>query len=85
MAIVWGPFAGYFGSREGVPMRLVPVTPVIDPPGLRFTFAISLAVRREDRALRERLDAALERRRPDIEQILRQYGVPLVEQSREAA
>jgi quinoprotein dehydrogenase-associated probable ABC transporter substrate-binding protein len=85
VAIIWGPFAGYFGARERVPMSIVPVTPDPDPPGLRFTFAISLGVRTEDSALRDRLEAALERRRPDIERILRRYGVPLVERTKQAA
>lgn len=78
VAIVWGPLAGYFGAREKVPMTLTPVTPAVDPPGLRFTFAIAVAVRRDDAALRAKLDAALDRRRPEIDRILRRYGVPRV-------
>jgi quinoprotein dehydrogenase-associated probable ABC transporter substrate-binding protein len=78
LAIVWGPFAGYFGGREGVPLRIEPVTPAIDPPGLRYTFAIAMGVRRDDAALGARLDSALARRRPEIERILRAYHVPLV-------
>jgi mxaJ protein len=78
VAIVWGPFAGYFGTRGGVPLRIEPVTPAIDPPGLRYTFAIAMGVRRDDDSLRARLDAALARRRPEVERILRAYGVPLV-------
>jgi mxaJ protein len=78
LAIVWGPFAGYFGEREAVPMRIVPVSPAVDPPGLRYTFAIAAGVREGDTVLRARLDAALARRRPEIERILCRYGVPLV-------
>jgi mxaJ protein len=81
LAIVWGPLAGYFGAREGVPMTLTPVTPAVDPPGLRFTFAIAIGVRRDDPTLRARLDAALERRRPEIDRILRQYSIPLIRDS----
>jgi mxaJ protein len=79
LAIVWGPFAGYFGARSKVPMTLTPVTPEIDPPALRFTFAIAAGVRRDDTALRGRLDGALARHRGDIERILRAYHVPLVQ------
>jgi mxaJ protein len=78
VAIVWGPFAGYFGAREKVPMTIAPVTPAIDPPGLRFTFAIAVGVGRNDTALRARLDSALVRRRPEIERILRRYRIPLL-------
>jgi mxaJ protein len=78
LAIIWGPFGAYFGRRAGVAMRLRPVAPALDPPGLRFTFAIAAGVRRADTALRDQIDGALARRRVDIERVLRQYGVPLV-------
>jgi mxaJ protein len=78
VAIVWGPFAGYFGAREKSPMTIAPVTPAIDSPGLRLSFAMALGVARNDTALRARLDTALARRRPEIERILRQYRIPLV-------
>jgi quinoprotein dehydrogenase-associated probable ABC transporter substrate-binding protein len=78
LAIVWGPFAGYFGRRGRVPMRIVPVTPAVDPPGLRYTFAIAAGVRRSDTVLGAQLDSALARRRADIRRILERYGVPLV-------
>ena len=78
LAIIWGPFAGYFAPRTGVPMRVEPVTPALDPPGLRFTFAIAAGVRPADTALRAAIDGALTRRRADIARVLRRYGVPLV-------
>ena len=78
LAIIWGPFAGYFSRRDTVPMRIVPVSPAVDPPGLRYTFAIAAGVRAGDTALRDRLDEALARRRPEIRRILADYGVPLV-------
>jgi mxaJ protein len=84
VAIVWGPFAGYFAGREKVPMILTPVTPAVDPPGLPFSFAISVGVRRDNTALRARLDTALERRRPEIEGILRRYGIPLSSERKKA-
>ena len=80
VAIVWGPFAGYFGARERVPMTLTPVTPAVDPPGLRFAFPIAVGVRRDDPALRARLEAALQRRHTEVERILRAYRVPLAGQ-----
>ncbi|HEV7923027.1 MAG TPA: quinoprotein dehydrogenase-associated putative ABC transporter substrate-binding protein [Thermoanaerobaculia bacterium] len=76
LAVVWGPQAGFFA--KGQQLEVVPVTPQIDPPFLPFVFDISMGVRREDKALRDRLDQELERRRPDIERILDQYGVPRV-------
>ena len=83
LAIVWGPFAGYFGRRDGVPMRIVPVAPALDPPGLRFRFAIAAGVRPDEAALRARVDTVLARRRPEIRRILEDYGVPLVDAGEE--
>jgi mxaJ protein len=79
VAVVWGPLAGYFATREPVPLRLVPVSPQIDLPFLPFVFDISMGVRREDKALRDEIDAILVRRRASIDSILTQYGVPRVD------
>jgi mxaJ protein len=78
VAVIWGPFAGYFGAREPVPMSVVPVRPAEDPPGLHFTFAIAAGVRRTDTVLRAKIDRALVRRHAAIERILRGYKIPLV-------
>jgi mxaJ protein len=78
VAVVWGPTAGYFASRAGVPMVLAPVTPWLDGPQSPMVFDISMGVRRNDRALRRELDRALLRERPAIERILDAYHVPRV-------
>jgi mxaJ protein len=78
VAAVWGPTAGGFARQSRVPLAIAPVSPQIDLPFLPFVFDISMGVRREDTALKERIDAAIERRRDDIDRILREYGVPRV-------
>jgi mxaJ protein len=78
LAIVWGPFAGYFGPRQPVKLRILPVEPPADGPSLPFTFAMALGVARRDTVLRDRLDSILVLRRPDIERLLDRYGVPRV-------
>jgi mxaJ protein len=81
VAVVWGPLAGYFARRGSVPLRLAPVSPEADPSGVRFAFAISMGVRKGDTQLRDELNAVLARRRPEIERILDEYGVPRVPSS----
>jgi mxaJ protein len=78
LSAVWGPTAGYFAKQSSVPLRVTPFTPEIDLPFLPFVFDISMAVRREDTALRDQLDRIIEKRRAEIARILRQYGVPLL-------
>ena len=43
---------------------------------LPFQFSISMGVRRDDVAMRDRLNAVLEQKRPEIHALLEQYGVP---------
>jgi quinoprotein dehydrogenase-associated probable ABC transporter substrate-binding protein len=76
VAIVWGPLAGYFAKQATTPMQVVPVTPEVDPPGLRFAFSIAMGVRRKDPELKEKIDNILTRRRADVDKILEDYGVP---------
>lgn len=76
VGIAWGPLAGYFAKREPVPLDITPVSPQIDLPFLPFVFDISMGVRRGNDALRDTLNAVIARRRPEIDQILKDYGVP---------
>lgn len=79
-ALVWGPQAGYFARRAGVPMRIVRLAAPTDmPPAQTFEFAIAVGVRRGDDALRHRVQDALQRHRSDIDRLLADYGVPRVE------
>jgi mxaJ protein len=80
IAIAWGPLAGYFAKRSQVPLKIAPVSPQIDPPALSFVFDICLGVRREDTALRDQLNAVLKHRKPEIDRLLRDYGVPIEKQ-----
>lgn len=78
VAIAWGPLAGWVAKRSRVPLELVPVSPQIDLPFLPHVYDIAMGVRRTDVALRDSLDAIIERRRTDIEKILDEYAVPRV-------
>jgi mxaJ protein len=77
VAIVWGPLAGYFSQRAGVPMRVEPVAPQVDAGQLPMAFSISMGVRKGDAALRGQIEKILQKEKPAIDAILRSYGVPL--------
>lgn len=79
VAVAWGPLAGYFASRQKVPLVVTPVSPDSDGPQLPFTFAIAMGVRRGNRELRREIDAVLRRCRSEIDTILTNYAVPRVE------
>jgi mxaJ protein len=75
-AIVWGPQAGWFAARAGTPLELHPAPAPAETGRMPFEFDIAMGVRRGDKALRDELDAVLERRRADIDAILAAYAVP---------
>jgi mxaJ protein len=79
IAVAWGPLAGYFARHSGVELDIVPVSPAVDPPGLRFTFDISLGVRPADSALKQQLETVLNRRRSGVDSLLAEFGVPMVQ------
>jgi mxaJ protein len=76
VAVAWGPLAGWFASRQRVPLRVEPVSPQIDLPFMPFVFDIAMGVRRTDTALRDSLDAIIVRRRRSIDSLLAAYHVP---------
>src|SRR4051812_41066373 len=61
IAFVWGPVAGYYAGRRGVPLKLNPVMPLFEGPQLPMIFDVSIGPRREDAALRDELEAVLDR------------------------
>ena len=77
VAIVWGPLAGYFAKSSPVPLLITPLAERDSLSDYPFRFNIGMGVRRRDRALRDSLQAVLDRRGPEIQAILKQYGVPL--------
>ncbi len=79
VAAVWGPLGGYFAKRSPVPLRVATMTGTERFAPLRFRFAIAIGVRQGDDALRAKLDTALVRNAGAIRDILKAYGVPLVE------
>jgi mxaJ protein len=78
VAIVWGPFGGFFAKNQEVPLEVVPVPARADGP-YPFVYDISFGVRKSDKGLKEQVEAILDRRREEIRRILVDYGVPLVD------
>ena len=78
IAIVWGPVAGYFVRSASAPLEIRPLPERDSLSDFPFRFNIAMAVRRRDRDLRDSLNAVLQRKRPEIQAILHDYGVPVL-------
>lgn len=80
VAAAWGPLAGWYNTEKvngGQPLTLLPMNTVETVLPMEFDLAIGL--KREDTALKEKIEIALVEQRDKIKQILVDYGVPLVE------
>jgi mxaJ protein len=71
VAVMWGPFAGWYGKD----LDVRPVAPAAFL-GVPFTFEISMAVRKQDTALRADLDRAIGAQCGAIQKLLDGYRVP---------
>jgi mxaJ protein len=77
VALAWGPLAGYFAKQSKVPLKITPLGERDSLADVPFRFNIAMAVRRRDRELRDSLEKTLKARAPEIQAILKEYGIPM--------
>jgi mxaJ protein len=77
VAIVWGPLAGYFAKQSQVPLQIQPLGERDSLADVPFRYDIAMAVRRRDRELRDSLQKLLVKKAPEIQAILKEYGIPV--------
>jgi quinoprotein dehydrogenase-associated probable ABC transporter substrate-binding protein len=76
VGFLWGPIAGYYRKHDELPLTLVPLKS--EPGAARMEYHIAMGVRANEPEWRRRINAAILKRQPDITAILREYGVPLL-------
>lgn len=78
-AVVWGPIAGFFAKRVSQPaLRVVPLR---SEPGVRFDYAMAAGVRYGEPEWKARIESLFDAKRPEIAAILKEFGVPVVDES----
>ena len=77
-AIVWGPIAGFFVWNEDENLALLPLR---SGNGIRFDFAIAMAVRYGDKEWRDQVKGLIEQNKDAIDELLRSYHIPLVDEN----
>ena len=83
VGFLWGPIAGYYRKHENLPLTLVPLK---DEPGAaRMEYHIAMGVRANEPEWRRRINAAILKRQVEMTAILRDYGVPLLNEQGELA
>jgi len=77
VAFAWGPIAGYFGQNaKGAEIVVLPFKP---DPNIQFDYVIAMGVRRGEKEWLETVNKLIEKNRTKIDQILLDYGVPLLD------
>ncbi len=78
VGLLWGPIAGFYAKHDKLPLRLT----FLDPAGskVRLDYHIAMGVRPADVAFRRRLNQVIAKDGPQITQILRDYGVPMLDE-----
>lgn len=79
IAIAWGPIGGYFAKQSKVPMEvvLIPEYENTNVKGKEY-WNLSIGVRKKDKERMAMIQAALDRNKDKINQILDEYGIPHV-------
>src|SRR4051812_10396554 len=72
VAVIWGPFAGYFAPKG---LEITPVLPAMYRT-IPFTYEMSMGVRKSDTALKAELDHVIAAQCGAIQKLLDDYRVP---------
>ena len=79
VAVIWGPIAGYAASQQKTPLVVVPLPAKEDSVPLAFN--VSMGIRRRENNWKHELNQELEKLAPRIQQILLEYGIPLLDEN----
>ena len=77
--VVWGPIAGFFAKRVKTPNLVV--VPLKSEKGLKLDYQMAMGVRYGEREWKQQIEGLIESKAPEIQAILKEYGVPLVDAS----
>jgi quinoprotein dehydrogenase-associated probable ABC transporter substrate-binding protein len=83
VGFLWGPIAGYYRKHDALPLTLVPLKS--EPGAARMEYHIAMGVRANEPEWRRRINTVILKRQPEITAILRDYGVPLLNEQGELA
>ncbi len=79
LAIIWGPFAGYFAKQIPVRLAIQPVNPIRFKM-IPFTYAIGVAVRKGDVTLQSAIQRVLDKECRQIQALVQEYAFPSLEE-----
>lgn len=82
VAMVWGPLGGYYVqqfNQDASKPKLLIAPMIHDDKSIRFDFTISMAMRIGENEWKHTINQALAKLQPKIDQILKDFGIPLLD------
>jgi quinoprotein dehydrogenase-associated probable ABC transporter substrate-binding protein len=77
--VVWGPIAGFFAKRVKTPALVV--VPLKSEKGIQLDYQMAMGVRYGEPEWKRQVEGLIDSKMPEIQAILKEYGVPLVDES----
>jgi ABC-type amino acid transport substrate-binding protein len=77
--VLWGPMAGYYAKQAEPPLHVTPL--VKETSGPKLAYRIGMGVRGADQNWKRQLNRLIAENQGAINQILRDYGVPLLDEN----
>ncbi len=79
VAVVWGPIGGYFAKKVKQPeLSIVPLT---SEPGVNFQYEMAMGVRFGEKEWKAQVEKFLDENKAEINAILREFNVPLLDET----
>lgn len=78
VGFLWGPIAGYYKKHDNLPLTIMPLKN--EPGAARMEYHIAMGVRGNEPEWRRKISAAIAKDQDKITAILRDYGVPLLDE-----
>ena len=75
--LLWGPIGGYYAKQSATKLVLAPLS---SEPGVPMDYRIAMGVRRSDQNWKRTLNKLIADNQHEIDQLLREYGVPLLDE-----
>ncbi len=79
--LLWGPVGGYYASRAGSPLAVVPL--VKERAGPNTIYGITMGVRPNEPQWKHKINKVIAENQPEINAILESYSVPLMDKEGE--
>ena len=79
VAVLWGPFAGFYAKQSATPVTVVPL--VKETAGPKEIYRIGMGIRGADVEWKRLLNKLTAEMQPEINSLLRDYGMPMLDEN----